>query len=193
MILPPRIIGLLGRSRVGKDTVAQLLTREYQQLGYSYSTVRLAGPIKDAAKALFGFSDDQIEGSLKETTDATWGVTPRTVFQKITTITMAEMGTDFFTRLLYRKYDRGELGEFIIIPDVRFEHDLVEIRRRGGVVLKVTREAPNVPLHACEDNIQTLKGDVSIKNNRSVEDLARVVRLIVRRNVFSQSALDKCA
>lgn len=192
-MLPPRIIGLLGRSRVGKDTVAELLTREYMRLGYSYSTVRLAAPIKEAAKALFGFSDAQIEGNLKESPDASWGVTPRSVFQKITAVTMAEMGTDFFTRLLYRKYDSGELGEFIIIPDVRFEHDLTEIRRRGGVVVKVTRDAPEVPMHACEDNIQALEGDVSIKNNRSMEDLANVVRLVVKHNAFSQSALDKCA
>jgi len=181
--MPPYIIGILGRSRVGKDTVTNILVQEFRKSGYDYNVVRLASPIKDAAKALFNFTPDQIEGSLKESIDPLWGVTPRAVFQKITRATMDEMGTNFFTRLLYRKYDTGQLGQYIVIPDVRFDHDVNEIHQRGGIVIKVERRASNIIQHTCEDNIDALAGDVTIRNNSSVLELASMVRLIMNEYI----------
>lgn len=85
----PTIIGLVGRSRSGKDTVAAILQSLYPSANYTIA--RLSAPIKEAAKALFVFHDGQIEGAEKESIDPRWNITPREVFQKITETTMKHL------------------------------------------------------------------------------------------------------
>jgi hypothetical protein len=169
---PPCIIGLLGRSRSGKDTVAGILKDLFP--AQDYSVVRLSAPIKDAARALFQLNDDQLEGGLKEVDDVRWGISPRKIFQTITDDTMKYMGADFFTRLLYSKYDNGFLGKNIILPDIRYAHDIDEIHRRGGVVLKIVRDALPVR-YACEDHIDAVSLP-TIYNSGSMETLTQEVK-----------------
>lgn len=171
------IIGIMGRSRTGKDTVARILrAAAAARPGPPYAIVRLSAPIKDAARALFAFDDAQIEGPLKEVRDARWGVSPRQVFQTLTEGTMKHMGVDHFTRLLYAHYDAGTLGPRIIIPDIRYEHDVREIHRRGGRVIHVARA--DLPVrYACEDHLDTMhaQADVCIVNDGTEDDLRRSV------------------
>lgn len=47
------LLGLLGRKRAGKDTLANILTREY-----GFHQLVLADPLKEACRALFDFNDD---------------------------------------------------------------------------------------------------------------------------------------
>jgi hypothetical protein len=183
-MLPP-IIGLLGRARSGKDTVARILLEMTH--GSPYAVVRLAAPIKEAARALFDFDDSQIEGDRKEVVDPRWGIAPRRVFQALTDDMMKSMGEDHFTRLLYAKYDAGAFGPRIIIPDIRYAHDVDEIRRRGGAVLKVQRR--DLPMrYACEDHLDVMDADVVLYNDGSLDDLrAAVARALkdVRRSALS--------
>ena len=58
------IIGLSGKKRVGKDTVADYLVSKYGFIKYSF-----ADPIKAVAKILFGFSENQLYGNNKEEID----------------------------------------------------------------------------------------------------------------------------
>lgn len=166
--MAPTIIGLLGRSRSGKDTVANLLKELYPL--QNYNIVRLSAPIKEAARALFLFSDDQLEGSLKETVDHRWGITPRQVFQTLTRDTMGYMGQDFFTKIFYHKYEAGLLGTHIIIPDIRYSHDIDEIHRRGGLVIKIVRDRN--PVHySCENHIDAIHNLPTLHNNGTLKDL----------------------
>jgi len=48
------IIGITGKKRSGKDTVASCLVENYMFVKYS-----LADPIKEACKDIFGFSNNQ--------------------------------------------------------------------------------------------------------------------------------------
>lgn len=173
----PRIIGLLGRSRCGKDTVASIIKNALPE--QNYRIVRLSAPIKEAARHLFSFDEDQIEGHRKEMVDDRWGVTPRQVFQTITTDTMKYMGQDFFTRVLYEKFDNGILGHNIIIADLRFEHDIEEIKKRGGVVFKVVRTNPPVK-YACEDHLDNIQELPIIRNDKSIRYLKTQVKLLLR-------------
>lgn len=165
----PRIIGLLGRSRSGKDTFAHLLRIHLRQEA-DYKVQRLSTPIKQAASMLYGFSWDQIEHK-KEEVDPRWGITPREVFQHLTETTMQKMGHDFFSKSLFGDFDRGiALSSHIIIPDVRYPHDLQWIRDRNGIVIKIERE--DLPVkHKCEDHIDQLEGDLKVENNGTIFDL----------------------
>jgi len=58
----------------------------------------------------------------------------------------------------------------MIIPDIRYEHDILEIQKRGGIVIKVERE--NAPVrHTFEQHIDFLKGNHRLHNTGSIEDL----------------------
>jgi hypothetical protein len=175
-----KIIGVLGRARSGKDTISGILIQELQSKGLNYKVVRLASPIKEAATALFGFTHEQLEGPSKEMIDPVWNITPRSVFQKITDTTMKEMGVQFFTKRLYQKYDAScESEKYIIIPDVRYPHDIEEIHKRGGLVIKVCRNDTNIIRHDCENSIDTLEGDVNINNSGTITDLHDQIRAVL--------------
>ena len=163
------IIGLLGRSRVGKDSVANIVRTAYPER--QFEIMRLSSPIKAAAQALFAFSDEQIEGVQKEDIDARWGVAPREVFQKITAETMRSMGHDFFTRLLYEKYDNMIPSKSIIIPDIRYTHDVTEIHKRGGIVIKVSRGYVSIPKYACEDHLDSIVDLPTLQNDGTLSEL----------------------
>ena len=169
------IIGVLGRSRVGKDTFAKIICDE----GADFQVQRLAAPLKTAVAALYGFTEVQLEGPEKEMVDPTWGIRPRDAMIQVTCDTMAFMGTDFFTKRFWSKYDeqseKGGRGQSIIIPDVRYEHDLDWIRARGGVIVKITRSIG--PIHLAENHIDSItNADVIFENNGSIEDFKTAVR-----------------
>jgi len=58
------LIGFLAKKRHGKDTSADYLVKKY-----NYKKLSFAKPIKDACKILFGFTDEQLYGNLKEVKD----------------------------------------------------------------------------------------------------------------------------
>ena len=55
------LIGLLGKKRVGKDTVAEYLIEKYNFIRYAF-----ADPIKEIAGIMFNFSYEQLYGNQKE-------------------------------------------------------------------------------------------------------------------------------
>lgn len=164
----PKIIGLVGRSRVGKDTVAEIIMEDRPE----YEMRRLSAPLKKAMKDLYDFNVSQLETDLKEKIDPRWNKTPRECIVSLTEYMMGYMGTNFFTK---RLYSEDELPEYIIIPDVRYEHDIREIHRRGGIIIKVEKTQNNVA-HSFEDNIDRFIGDFLVKNDGSIEDLQSNLR-----------------
>lgn len=175
-----KIIGLLGRSRTGKDTIANYLCEKYP----SYTNVKLSLPLKKGVCELYGFTMEQVESSSKDITDERWLKSPRETIQSLTEYMMQYMGTDFFTRRLYNMYDNGELSENIIITDIRYEHDIYEIKKRNGIVIKVERPLNNTS-HKYESNIDNLKGDITIVNDGTLEDLYNKINRILESIVIA--------
>jgi hypothetical protein len=56
-----RLIGISGKARSGKDTLA-----DYMVNAYGWHKVSLARPLKDFCKEYFGLTEDQVNGVLKE-------------------------------------------------------------------------------------------------------------------------------
>ena len=69
----PKIIGLVGRSRVGKDTVAEYIIEQFNE----YKIERLSNPLKKAVCNLYNFTPEQVESNQKEEIDKRYGFTPR--------------------------------------------------------------------------------------------------------------------
>lgn len=151
------VIGIIGKKRSGKDTLAEHLIDSYNFERYSF-----ADPIKDACRHLFGFTDEQLYGDLKDQIDYNWNVSPRVVLQVMGTEIfqydiqeripeLKAIGRAHWVKLFEMWYNdrlilENEINNFVddgtfhvVIPDVRFQHEIDGIRRVGGKVLKVIR------------------------------------------------------
>jgi hypothetical protein len=84
------IICLIGQKRVGKDTVASMIKSLYP----NFKTIALADPIKDIARIMFNFTEEQLYGNEKEVLDPRWNITPRQVFE--------QFGTDIMQFDIYK-------------------------------------------------------------------------------------------
>jgi hypothetical protein len=156
------MIGLVGRARVGKDTVADLFKS-------THTVCRFAQPMKNAIKALYGWSDEMIETNLKDVVDPVWGLTPRTAMIHMAETTKKLVGGEFFVKRLFEEWD----GNPIIIADVRYENEVRAIHARGGITIKITREG--IHKHESESNIDALETTYQITNNGSLDSLRRQV------------------
>lgn len=163
-----KLIGLVGRSRVGKDTVAEAFVAQ------GYTLRRLAQPVKDACAVLYGWSVDRLETDAKEVMDSRWGISPRRAMIHVTHMMRTHMGSDFFTRRFFETHKEGDL---VVIPDVRYAHDVEEIHRRGGITIRITRETG--PEYDFESHIDLLKTDHVLLNDGTAEELRqKALRLV---------------
>lgn len=176
--MPPRIIALCGRLRSGKDTVADVLHREFQ-----YKHVKISDPIKRSCKILFDLSDEQIEGHLKDEVDVRWGVTPRRILQFI--------GTDCIQELMpHVKRDfwvnRVDTRKPVVISDLRFLHEYDALKRRDQDVRFIRVERPGLlssdkDTHVSETEYGRIPVDAILVNNGTRNDLQNKIRQILVR------------
>jgi hypothetical protein len=144
------IIGLVGRARSGKDTIALMMT--------SFHISRIAQPVKDSLKSLYGWDNRHIEGPFKEVVDPYVSKSPRQAMIETAERVKRESGNDFFIKMLLDSWD----GKNIVIPDVRFQNEIDAIRRYGGVLVKVVREGCSA--FVSEDHIDDLVTDYTVHN-----------------------------
>jgi hypothetical protein len=161
-MVTPKIIGLAGRARSGKDTVATFFKKTHR-------VVRFAQPIKDAVKALYGWSDVEMETDIKDDVDMRWDVSPRSAMIHVAQTTRLFIANDFFVRRLFDSWE----GDAIVIPDVRYKHEVDAIHARGGITIKITREG--ITRHDIEFTVDELETTYQITNNGSLDGLRRQV------------------
>lgn len=175
----PKLIGILGRSRSGKDTTANIIMSLYPD---QYTLQRFAQPIKNALKEIYDFTPEQLEDDEKEVIDERYNITPRQAMQEMTSHYLKKHGGAFFSERVFTAFDisvstsanasdsanvSAPFG--IIIPDVRYEHDINAIRNRGGIIIKVIRPSLTATQqHTVEDNIQTFEADYTIVNDGDI-------------------------
>jgi len=162
----PKIIGLVARSRSGKDTVADYIINKYPEINIIKR--KLAGPIKNAAKELYGFNDEDLETNKKDIKIIKYNCSPRDVMVQITKTIMDLSGTDFFTNRLYNSRDKNEIT---IIPDIRYIHDIERIHKEGGIVIKIERNLNDIVIYQNENNIEHMESDFTIVNNGTLDEL----------------------
>lgn len=163
-----KIIALLGKSRVGKDTAAAILSDVF-----GYPIARLATPVKDAVHALFDIPRDRLETFEKELADPRYEKTPRDLMVWLTSQLRRDFSQDFFFKRMMMNYPPISTAG-IIIPDVRFPEDVLMLREHGALIIKITRgHAPVVHHH--EEAIDTLSGHLLLENNGTLEEYEEAV------------------
>jgi hypothetical protein len=76
-----QVICLIGQKRVGKDTVADII----QAHDTEFQRFALAEPIKDIARIMFNFTEEQLYSAEKDMLDDRWGIRPRDFFERFGT------------------------------------------------------------------------------------------------------------
>lgn len=183
------IIGITGYARHGKDTVARYLKDYINETHPSYDVViaSLADPIKRAACEMFGW-EYPLNDATKDTVDVRYGVSPRQVLQVL--------GTEFGQYMLMDKFpdfkqicgrklwvkrllDQYQDVDFLLIPDVRFLHEVDEIRSVGSANKIISVYRPDYSIdttHVSEQEIGIIPNDTLIINDGSLYDLDIKIR-----------------
>lgn len=142
----PFYVGVCGYKGAGKDTMA---TRLVERWGFERRA--LADPLKQAAAAIFGFTQDQLYGDLKEAVDPYWNLSPRQVLQWLGTegcreavggraVESGAWSEDERNGLWIRALDRACRGlPRVVVPDVRYTNEAQFILDQGGLLVRVDR------------------------------------------------------
>lgn len=163
------LIGLLGRKRCGKDTVASFLNQEY-----GFQRLAFADPMKAIIRAIdpyvneFGARLSDID--LEE--DALKKAYPeyRRLLQRLGTEAVREnISQTFWIDLLLRKaadYDN------VVVSDVRFPDEAQAIRNAKGQIWKIERPGTFFEdSHASEAQVDLISYDRLIINDGTLSDL----------------------
>lgn len=177
-VTPMKLIGITGKARSGKDTAASYLAHKLGLIQYSFAT-----PMKTAIKAMLGLSDEHMDGDLKDAKIPWLGVSPRRIMQTLGTEWGREtIREDLWVVLAHRQWDQinspaeDTFHTGMIVPDVRFEDEADFIRRNGGLMIHIKRDAAaRVEHHKSEAGVRVCAGDLVIANNGTVNDLYRAL------------------
>lgn len=122
------VILLCGYKRSGKDTFAK-----YVESKYNYKHLKISQNLKEVLRVLFGFSEEQLEGNLKDTIDERWNITPREamifvgtdMFQYKITELLPNIDRNFWIENVVNKLEKMKNdNQNIVISDLRFHHEL---------------------------------------------------------------------
>lgn len=173
------IIGLVGRARSGKDSVANTLLAEY-----GYVQARFSKPLKDMLRTLMRGAgcpsfqlDYWIEGAGKELPcPYLQGYSPRHAMQTLGTQWGREhMGADFWA-----KQALANLPARAVFSDCRFLNEAQAIRNAGGLLVRVHRPCVDVlpANHSSESELEGIACDYHLANTGTLEHLADAVRFM---------------
>jgi hypothetical protein len=187
------IIGFTGRKKSGKDTAGLYLINNFHLTHY-----KIATPLKDAAKAIFGWTDEYIEDpEIKEKVDERWGISPRVAMQylgheflkdlgKVSPRFAEKTGTNLYVKRMVQ-YFQDHPKEDIVLTDVRFPAEVAAIHDAEGIVIRITRPSTQVfgDQHASESFYDTLNVDEDIVNDGSLDNLyAKLHNMYKRQRIL---------
>lgn len=175
-----RIIGLTGRKRSGKDTVAVMLK---DGRGSGVLTLSFAEPIRRFVAECCSLTKQQLEqvkdGSVTLAADVF--VSPRRMMQELGTEWGRSQHPDLWVAILRDKLDtiaeRYPGTEAVLITDVRFENEADMIHDMGGVVVEVIRPTGSVAqdAHASERGLSPENVDIKLYNDGTIDQLKEQV------------------
>jgi len=171
------IIGFAGKKRSGKDTAASTIQEHYPQA----ERMAFADPMKECLRHLYGLTDQQLNGDLKETVDDAWGTTPRKLMQQFGTEFVkrhSPAGQDHWVRLMQQRVAQSD-SNFIVITDVRYPNEAEWVQSMGGLVLEIVRdEVEQHDTHSSERRLPENLIDCIVPNNQDIECFSSLIHLM---------------
>lgn len=181
----PRIVGLIGKKRSGKDTFGEALV-----LTSGFTRVAFADPLREAAlgldpivgrPALPGQLAPQRDVRLSDVVEAIgWekakDLVPevRRTLERFGTDAIRRLDEDFWVRMAAEKIQSIE-GP-VVVTDVRFPNEADKIRELGGIVVRIIRPSQERPSasHVCETALDDYAEDLTFYNFQGVEEFRKL-------------------
>ena len=177
-----KIIALTGPKGSGKDTVARMITEQYDNA----NTIAFADPIKKVINDLFELdpsNNDQYD-AFKRT---------QVTYQLPGYLSHAVQGRDLVREIgmLMRGYDEYQFTDYVsniihcepdkvwIVTDVRFENEFQLMEYLGAKIIQITRPDCNYDGHVTERGFADKTVDFTIANDGSLSDLNTKTGLVV--------------
>jgi len=153
------LVAFTGYAGSGKDEAAKALIQK------GWDRKAFADPIKRLVATQHSLTVEEVE-ALKDRDY--W----RRSLQVTSDHLKATFGAYFWVDMLFNEPHNGRL----VVPDCRFAYEALEVRGRGGRVIRIDR--PGVGPrneHVSEVGVDAFKPDVLIINDGTIEDLHRKV------------------
>lgn len=173
--MEPRLIGIHGIARSGKDTVANFLVENHFFQRYGF-----ADPLRNFIATITGIPVSMLMDSpIKEEVYEPLGKSPRYMMQTLGT----EWGRNLIHPEIWVKAAnvawrscKQHLQKSMVIPDVRFENEANFIRENNGEIWVITRPRTlTVNEHISEAGITIQPEDTLIHNGGTINDLYDIV------------------
>mgnify|MGYP002508388347 CR=1 FL=1 len=172
-------IGFAGRMKSGKDTSAAYAKEKiirWKGSNYEVQKMAFAEPLKEICMEFMGLNKyecyDQ-EG--KAEYNEFWGMTNREILQRVGDGMRKTVHPDFWTKIMEERIaECVDNGTFFIITDVRYPNEAELIRKYGGKIVQIQRDAvePNTGIdHPSERPLSQDHVDYVIHNNGTLHDL----------------------
>lgn len=202
------IIGINGRIKSGKDTVAKFIQEvdsEYRhgmddtdpspvkQVSSVWENRKFAGSLKQIASILTGRESSlfEIQDFKERKMDPIWTspdghlMTYRELLQRLGTEAIRNtIHPDAWVNSLMVQYN--DLVDSWIITDMRFPNEFRAVKERGGITVRVTRPGTiREDEHISESAIDDHEFDFEIKNDTSLHFLKQqVVAMMAKHNLL---------
>lgn len=196
---PTLIIGLVGPAGSGKDTVAEILQRQWRRAGHVSARTAFADPIRAMCRDFLLHSGVQepdrylFDRQLKETVIPEVGVSYRHLAQTLGTEWGQQcIGRDVWIRLLDQRLqaNRAQQVTRFVIPDVRFAVEADWLRGQGGVIWRIERPGVQpVREHVSESAMELIGSDRVILNDGTLDDLCKTVGAELARLNYERGLL----
>ena len=169
-----RLIGLVGKAGSGKDTLADEIAAD------GWEKVAFADSLKRMCIDYLGLSHDDAytqEGKMRM--NPHWGMTNRTILQKVGTDAMRNgFDKDVWVKILQIRIRRMlDEGRKVVITDCRFDNEAQMVEDMGGLVVEVVRNSQSRNLssveqqHASEEPVSRRYVAFTVDNNGEVSRL----------------------
>ncbi|WP_295842560.1 adenylate kinase [uncultured Xanthomonas sp.] len=169
-----KIIGIHGRARSGKDTLARFLVDHH-----GFHRVALADPLREFVSAITGIPYEAlVDGPAKEE-PLSWlnDRSPRYMMQTLGTEWGRQMVDDqLWLKVAHRRVEEARKQGYagVVIPDVRFDNEAEFVSDLGGTVVEVVRPGvAAVAAHSSEAGVSPDLIHFTVHNDGTLLDLAR--------------------
>lgn len=176
------VIALTGPKGSGKDTVADIIYRQYTQKWYTVKRTAFADPIKEVVQHIFNLSPHSTDQyDLFKRTDISYTLPGHITSQVPGRHVVREIG------MLMRKYDEKQFNKYVydritsgsfdknrieLVTDLRFDNEYTMLKNDlNAKIVKIKRPDYHYDGHITERGFDDQLVDFVINNNGSLVDL----------------------
>ena len=148
----PKLIGVTGFKRSGKDTFAQVLVEEA-----GYTRLAFADALKEEVAGFLGIPTKELEHDKEK-----W----REVLQRHG-CAMREMDLEYWIVMIEEKIYLDDV-QYVVVSDVRFQNEANWIWKNNGVIVRMVRDgiySADPSWHVSERAVGTIKADYTLDAN----------------------------